>query len=34
MLKLALENEDKMLIDDCDIINGGITYTVDTISCS
>ncbi len=34
MLKLALENEDKMFIDDCDIINGGITYTVDTISCS
>ncbi len=33
MLKLALENEDKMLIDDCDIINGGITYTVDTIFC-
>lgn len=33
MLKLALENEDKMFIDDCDIINGGITYTVDTISC-
>ncbi|WKC85668.1 nicotinate (nicotinamide) nucleotide adenylyltransferase [Borreliella lusitaniae] len=33
MLKLALENENKMFIDDCDIINGGITYTVDTISC-
>ncbi|QFI14871.1 nicotinate (nicotinamide) nucleotide adenylyltransferase [Borrelia sp. CA_690] len=33
MLELALENENKMLIDDCDIINGGITYTIDTISC-
>ncbi|AIJ30125.1 nicotinate (nicotinamide) nucleotide adenylyltransferase [Borreliella valaisiana] len=34
MLKLALKNESKMFIDDCDIINGGITYTVDTISCT
>ncbi|EEF81817.1 nicotinate (nicotinamide) nucleotide adenylyltransferase [Borreliella valaisiana] len=33
MLELALKNESKMFIDDCDIINGGITYTVDTISC-
>ena len=33
MLKLAIQNERNMFIDECDIINGGITYTVDTIAC-
>ncbi|UPA18235.1 nicotinate (nicotinamide) nucleotide adenylyltransferase [Borrelia sp. MN22-0132] len=33
MLKLAIQHENNMFIDECDIINGGITYTVDTIAC-
>ncbi|QMU99526.1 nicotinate (nicotinamide) nucleotide adenylyltransferase [Borrelia sp. A-FGy1] len=33
MLKLAIKNERKMLIDECDIVKGGITYTIDTITC-
>ncbi|UER67924.1 nicotinate (nicotinamide) nucleotide adenylyltransferase [Borrelia sp. BU AG58] len=33
MLELAIQNESNMLIDECDIVNGGITYTIDTINC-
>ncbi|AGT27725.1 nicotinate (nicotinamide) nucleotide adenylyltransferase [Borrelia miyamotoi] len=33
MLKLAIQHESKMFVDECDIVNGGITYTVDTIAC-
>ncbi|AWG43130.1 nicotinate (nicotinamide) nucleotide adenylyltransferase [Candidatus Borreliella tachyglossi] len=33
MLKLAIQCEDRMLIDECDVANGGITYTIDTIVC-
>ncbi|AHH08750.1 nicotinate (nicotinamide) nucleotide adenylyltransferase [Borrelia anserina] len=33
MLELALQYENNMFIDECDMINGGITYTIDTITC-
>ncbi|UGQ17555.1 nicotinate (nicotinamide) nucleotide adenylyltransferase [Borrelia sp. RT1S] len=33
MLKLAIRNENNVFIDECDIVNGGITYTIDTVAC-
>ncbi|UGQ16430.1 nicotinate (nicotinamide) nucleotide adenylyltransferase [Borrelia sp. RT5S] len=33
MLKLAIRNENNVCIDECDIVNGGITYTIDTVAC-
>ncbi|AHH10978.1 nicotinate (nicotinamide) nucleotide adenylyltransferase [Borrelia coriaceae] len=33
MLELAVQSENNIFIDECDVVNGGITYTVDTIDC-
>ncbi|WP_040236793.1 nicotinate (nicotinamide) nucleotide adenylyltransferase [Borrelia crocidurae] len=33
MLKLAVQYEDNMFVDECDVIHGGVTYTIDTIAC-
>ncbi|WKC58314.1 nicotinate (nicotinamide) nucleotide adenylyltransferase [Borrelia sp. P9F1] len=33
MLKLAIRSESNMCVDECDIVNGGITYTIDTVAC-